>query len=31
VVKPVEFDRFVEAVGLLGTFWGIVNEPPCHE
>jgi CheY-like chemotaxis protein len=31
VVKPVEFDRFVEAVGLLGAFWGIVNEPPSNE
>jgi len=31
VVKPVEFDRFVEAVRLLGTFWGIVNEPPINE
>lgn len=28
VVKPVDFHQFVEAVGQLGMFWGIVNEPP---
>ena len=27
VVKPVEFERFMEAVKLLGAFWGIINEP----
>jgi CheY-like chemotaxis protein len=28
VVKPVDFDEFVEAVKQLGVFWTAVNEPP---
>jgi CheY-like chemotaxis protein len=28
VVKPVDFDQFVEAVRQVGAFWGILNEPP---
>jgi CheY-like chemotaxis protein len=28
VVKPVDFQDFVEAVKLLGGFWAVVNEPP---
>jgi CheY-like chemotaxis protein len=28
VVKPVEFGRFVQAVGELGVFWAVVNEAP---
>jgi CheY-like chemotaxis protein len=28
VVKPVDFDQFVQAVHTLGMFWAIVNEPP---
>jgi CheY-like chemotaxis protein len=28
VVKPVEFDRFVEAVAHLGMYWLAVNQPP---
>jgi CheY-like chemotaxis protein len=28
VVKPVEFDKFVQAVRDLGLFWMLVNEPP---
>lgn len=28
VVKPVEFHRFLSAVKELGTFWGLINEPP---
>lgn len=27
VVKPVEFDEFMQAVRELGLFWGQVNEP----
>jgi CheY-like chemotaxis protein len=28
VVKPVEFDQFVDAVRQLGLFWLLLNEPP---
>lgn len=28
VVKPVNFQDFVNAVKTLGMFWGIINEPP---
>lgn len=28
VVKPVDFDKFVEAVRQIGLFWLVVNEPP---
>jgi CheY-like chemotaxis protein len=28
VVKPVEFHEFVDAVKQVGSFWGLVNEPP---
>jgi len=28
VVKPVDFEQFVNAVRTLGMFWAIVNEPP---
>lgn len=28
VVKPVAFDRFVSAIGELGVFWAVLNEPP---
>lgn len=28
VVKPVDFSQFLQAIRNLGTFWGIVNEPP---
>ncbi len=28
VVKPVEFDKFLQAVRDLGLFWTLVNEPP---
>jgi CheY-like chemotaxis protein len=29
VVKPVHFKDFIEAVGQLGVFWALVNEPPA--
>jgi len=28
IVKPVQFEEFVEAVKLVGSFWAVVNEPP---
>lgn len=28
VVKPVDFNEFVNAIKGLGLFWGIVNQPP---
>jgi two-component system response regulator len=28
VVKPVNFQRFVEAVEQVGAFWAVINEPP---
>ena len=30
VVKPVSYPEFMNAVNLLGVFWGTVNEPPPH-
>lgn len=28
VVKPVNFNDFIDAVKTLGIFWGIINQPP---
>ncbi|MCI0707452.1 MAG: response regulator [Ignavibacteriae bacterium] len=28
VVKPVEFQEFIDAVKQLGVFWALINEPP---
>lgn len=28
VVKPFEFDGFMQAISKLGLFWAVVNEPP---
>lgn len=28
VVKPVDFQQFIDAVRQLGVFWAIINEPP---
>ena len=28
VVKPVDFGEFLKAIGDLGIFWAVLNEPP---
>ncbi len=28
VVKPVDFQAFLQAIQELGMFWGVLNEPP---
>lgn len=28
VVKPIDFDQFVNAIRELGLFWCVINEPP---
>jgi CheY-like chemotaxis protein len=28
VVKPVDFGEFLKAIGDLGVFWAVLNEPP---
>ena len=28
IVKPVEFDKFVQAIETLGMYWMLVNQPP---
>lgn len=28
VVKPVAFGEFVQAIGDLGVFWAVINQPP---
>lgn len=28
VVKPVDFQKFVESIKQLGFFWAMINEPP---
>lgn len=30
VVKPVNFQQFMESVKQLGCFWAVINEPPPH-
>lgn len=29
IVKPVDFDAFMEAMSHLGFYWLLVNQPPC--
>jgi CheY-like chemotaxis protein len=31
VVKPVEFQGFVEAIRELGLFWAVINQPPLMQ
>ena len=28
LVKPIDFDKFVETVQTLGLYWVLLNEPP---
>jgi two-component system response regulator len=28
VVKPVDFEQFIEAIKLVGVFWALINEKP---
>lgn len=28
VVKPVDFQKFMDAISQVGLFWAVVNEPP---
>jgi len=28
VVKPVDFQKFIESIKQLGFFWAVINEPP---
>jgi hypothetical protein len=28
VVKPVDFQKFVDSIKQLGFFWAVLNEPP---
>lgn len=30
VVKPVDFQQFIDAVKELGAFWALINEPPVE-
>ena len=28
IVKPVDFEQFVQSIGQVGLYWALINEPP---
>jgi Response regulator containing a CheY-like receiver domain and an HTH DNA-binding domain len=30
IVKPVDFEKFLESVKTLGLYWLLINQPPSH-
>jgi DNA-binding NarL/FixJ family response regulator len=28
IVKPVDFDKFVQAISEIGLYWLLLNQPP---
>ena len=30
IVKPVDFDKFLDAVKEIGMYWLLINQPPIH-
>lgn len=28
IIKPIDFDKFLDAVGQLGLYWLLINKPP---